>query len=57
MLLEWSNQGDEMGGAYSTHGRDEKYIQSFFPENLKVREQSEYPGVDGTIILEWILGK
>jgi hypothetical protein len=29
----------------------------FWPENLKGRDQSEDIGVDGRIILEWILGK
>jgi hypothetical protein len=41
----------------STHGRDEKGIQSFWSENLKGRKYSEDPDVDGRIILEWILGK
>jgi hypothetical protein len=29
----------------------------FLTENLKVRDHSEDIGVDGRIILEWILGK
>jgi hypothetical protein len=29
----------------------------FWPENLKGRYHSEDPGVDGRIILKWILGK
>jgi hypothetical protein len=36
---------DEIGGACSTHGKDENCIHS------------EDAGVDGKIILEWILGK
>jgi hypothetical protein len=38
------------------HGRDEKCIQFFF-ENLKERDHLGDLGVDGKIILEWILGK
>jgi hypothetical protein len=29
----------------------------FWSENLKGRNHSEDPGVDGEIILEWILGR
>jgi hypothetical protein len=43
---------DEMGGACSTHRRDEKCVQ-----NPKGREHSEDIGIDGRIVLEWILGK
>jgi hypothetical protein len=25
ILLGWSNQGGSVGGAYNTHGRDEKF--------------------------------
>jgi len=37
-----------MGRACGTHGMDEKWIQNFWSENL---------GVDGRIILEWVLEK
>jgi hypothetical protein len=30
---------------------------TFLLENLKGRDHSEYLGIDGKIILEWILGK
>jgi len=44
-------KGDGVSGASSTHGKDEKCIQSFGRKNLKGRESSEDPGVDGRIIL------
>jgi hypothetical protein len=44
-----------MGGACSTHGRDEMHIK-FQSENLKGRDHSEDLGVDGKI-LELILRK
>jgi hypothetical protein len=44
-----------MGRACSTHEKDEKCIQKF--ENLKLIQRSEYLGVDGTITLDWNLGK
>jgi hypothetical protein len=45
---------DEMGGACSTHGKDEKYkILVGKPEG---KNNSKNLGVDGKIILEWILG-
>jgi len=37
--------------------RDGKCIQYFLFDNLKVRGSLEDPGIDGKIILEWILGK
>jgi len=45
-----------MGGACSTYGemRDAYKVWS---KNPKGRDHSEYLGVDGKIILEWILGK
>jgi hypothetical protein len=42
----------QIGGVYSTNGRYDESIQ-----NLKGRDHAEYVGVDGSIILEWILGK
>jgi hypothetical protein len=45
-----------MEGARSTDGRV-KNAYSILVENLKERDHSEDLGVDGNIILEWILGK
>jgi hypothetical protein len=42
-----------MGGTFNMHGRDE----IFWLENLKGRDHSEDLGIDGKIILQWILGK
>jgi hypothetical protein len=41
---------DEMGGACSTHGRDEKYIH-FSRKNLKERDHSADLAEDGNIKL------
>jgi hypothetical protein len=48
-----------MGGACSTHEKDEKCIQNICLENLKGRYHMEDLGVNGKIILQvdWILGK
>jgi hypothetical protein len=46
-----------MGGACSTHRRDENCIQNFLSGNLKGRDHSEDLGVDERIILEWIIDK
>jgi hypothetical protein len=43
--------------ACRTHRRDEKCVQNFGRKKLKGRDHSEDLGVDGRIILEWILGK
>jgi hypothetical protein len=43
--------------ACSTRGRYEKYSQKVWSENLKGRDHSEELGVDGKIILEYILQK
>jgi hypothetical protein len=45
-----------MGGTYSTRGRDEKCIQILVGKS-EVGDHSEDLGVDGRIILEWILWK
>jgi hypothetical protein len=45
-----------MSGSRSTHGRDEKCVQYFF-EKPEGKRHSEDLGVDGRIMLEWILGK
>jgi len=44
-----------MGGACSAYG-GETYT-GFWWENLREREHLENPGVDGRIILRWILRK
>jgi hypothetical protein len=46
----------EMGGACGTHGKDETCIQYSGWKTLKGRDHSEDLGIDGKIILEWILG-
>ena len=46
-----------MGGARSTCGGEESFIQGFDKENLRERDHSEDPGVDGRIILRWIFRK
>jgi hypothetical protein len=45
-----------MGGACSTDGRDEQCIQ-YFVGKPSAKIHLEDVGVDGKIILEWILGK
>jgi hypothetical protein len=45
-----------MGGACSTHGPDERCIQNF-SRKTEGKGHSEDLGVDGRIILEWILEK
>jgi hypothetical protein len=46
-----------MGGICSTHVRVETFYRIFWMENHKGRGYSEDVGVDGRIILKWILGK
>jgi len=41
-----------MGGAYSTHGRDENCMQIFWLGNPNGRDHTENLGLDGKIILE-----
>jgi hypothetical protein len=43
-----------MGGACSTYGRKERYIQDFGGEDLRERHHLGDPGIDGSIILKWI---
>jgi hypothetical protein len=46
----------QVGWARSTHGRREIRTK-LFSENLEIRDHSEDLGVDGKMLLEWILGK
>jgi len=55
MLLEWSNE-DKMDGACSTHGRDAKCIQYLGRKTWR-EENLEDLGIDGNVILDWILRK
>jgi hypothetical protein len=43
-----------MGGAWSMHGKDEKYIQNVDQKNQKERDHLEDLGMDGMLILECI---
>jgi hypothetical protein len=43
-----------MGGTCSTRGRVTN--TEFWSEKLKGRDHSEEPGIDGNIILEWVIG-
>jgi len=45
-----------MGGACSAYGGEERRIQGFGWGNLRERDHLEFPGIDGRIILRWILG-
>jgi len=45
-----------MGGVCSTHRRDERSAYKISVGNLKGGDHSGDLGVDGKIILEWILG-
>jgi hypothetical protein len=40
---------NDMGGACSTNGRDEKYIQKFLSKNLKEKELSEELDLSGRV--------
>jgi hypothetical protein len=46
----------KMGGACITCGRNEMHTKLWLG-NLKGRSHSEHLGIDGRIILKWILGK
>jgi hypothetical protein len=45
-----------MDEACNTYAEHEKYTQNFGRKTLR-EENSEDPGVDGRITIEWILGK
>jgi hypothetical protein len=46
-----------MGGACSMRKRDEKCVHDFSEKNLEGSDHLESLGIDGRIILEWILEK
>jgi hypothetical protein len=48
---------NEMAGACSTYGGEEKYILGFGGGNLRERGHLEDPGIDARIILSWICKK
>jgi hypothetical protein len=47
----------EMGGECNTYGGEERCIQGFGGENLRERDHLEDTGIDGRIILGWIVRK
>jgi len=46
-----------MGGVCSTYGEEERGIQGCSVENLRKRDRLEDSGVDGSIILKWVIRK
>jgi len=48
---------NEMGGICSTYGASGEVLTGFCWGNLMERDHLEDPGVDGRIILKWILRK
>jgi hypothetical protein len=46
-----------MDGECTTYGGEERCIQGFGGENLRERDHLEDPGIDGRIILGWIVRK
>jgi hypothetical protein len=47
---------DEMGGLYSMHEREEKFVQNF-GWKIQMEENLKDVGVDAMVILKWILEK
>jgi hypothetical protein len=50
-------ENNEMDGACSAYGREERRIQGFWWRNLREREHLGEPGIDGRIILRCIFRK
>jgi hypothetical protein len=48
---------NEMGGACCTYGGEERRYTGFWWGNLRKRDNLEDPGIEGRIILKWILKK
>jgi hypothetical protein len=46
-----------MGGTCSVYREEKRYIHSFGVENLREENHLGDPGIDGRIILKWILRK
>jgi hypothetical protein len=46
-----------MGGACSTYGEEERYVQGFWWGNLRERDHLGDPDIIGRIILRWIFRK
>jgi hypothetical protein len=48
---------DEIGGACSTNGGKGIVHTGFWLENLRERDHLEDPGMDGRIILKWLMNR
>jgi hypothetical protein len=57
IIITVDKEEDKMSREFSTYKIDENYIQIFWLENLKERNNLEDEGIDGNIVLKWILGR
>jgi len=48
---------NDMGGACSTHGGRKEVNTGLWWVNLRERDHLEVPGVDGSLILQWMFVK